>query len=494
MPTTPLGNSPAVTETHVSTVFFSGDRAYKLLKPITTSFLDFGSTELRLQAVDDEVRLNRRMAPDVYLGSADVIENGEIVDRIIVMRRLPSDRRLATLLHAGEGAVCDVEECLRAVAKRIGAFHEAQPPLVDAVDIAGRDAVRGNWTDSIADMRPLVGTVFDSDVFERVSYLALRYLDSSEELFASRLADGFVRDGHGDLTAEDTFCLDDGPEIIDCLAFAPRLRISDVLADIGFMVMDVDRLAGPAMAQMLWKYYSEFTNEHHPDSLAEHYVAYRAHVRAKVEALRFQQGDAAAASRARSYLELSLRHLERAKRRLVVIGGSPGTGKTSLARTLSDELGWVAIGSDGLRKELTGRGSSDHSFVDPGEGIYSKEVTDAVYTELLRRAADLLARGESVIVDASFNAAHHRIAARSCATEGGAELFELQCVLDPIVAEQRIVERLRKGTDPSDAHPEILGALQAQHEPWPEAMPIPTGGTRDEAAAAAVAFVSSRLR
>ncbi len=494
MATKPFGNSPAVAETHVSTVFFTGDRAYKLLKPITTSFLDFGTTELRLQAVDDELRLNRRMAPDVYLGTADVIESGDVVDRMLVMRRLPDDRRLATLLQAGPDAAGNVEDCLRAVAKRIGAFHEAQPPLLDAVDIAGRDAVRGNWTDSIADMRPLVGTVFDRDVFERVSYLALRYLDFSEELFASRLANGFVRDGHGDLTAEDTFCLEQGPEIIDCLAFATRLRISDVLTDIGFMVMDVDRLSGPAMAQLLWKYYCEFTNEHHPDSLAEHYVAYRAHVRSKVEAIRFQQGDAEAAVRARSYLELSLRHLERAKRRLVVIGGSPGTGKTSLARSLSNDLGWVTIGSDGLRKELTGRGSADHSFVEPGEGIYSEEITDSVYTELLRRAADLLARGESVIVDASFNATHHREAARACATNGGADLFELQCVLDPDVAEQRIMERLRKGTDPSDAHPKILGALQAQHEPWPQATPIPTGGTRKDAAAAAAAVMTGRLR
>lgn len=491
------GWAPGVAETHISTVFFTGRRAYKLLKPITTSFLDFGTPEARCHAVDDEIRLNQRMAPDVYLGHADVVEHGSMVDRMIVMRRLPTARRLSTMLRQEPAVTTNdssvvVREHLRSVARKVAVFHSQQAPLVDAVAFAGRDAVRRNWDDNVSDMSPLVGSVFDADEFDRVHRLAARYLDAGEQLFSDRICRGFVRDGHGDLTAEDIFCMDDGPRIIDCLAFDERYRIADVVADIAFLVMDVDRLAGPLLASALWDDYREFTNEHHPASLAAHYVAYRAHVRAKVAGIRCRQGDPDAAPLARSYLSLAHRHLERARRRLILVGGTPGTGKTSLSSRLSDQLGWMMIDSDGLRKELTGRAREDHEFVDPGTGIYAPEVTDRVYREAFRRAAELLERGESVIIDASFTNARHRDEARQCATDHGADLDELECTLDSAIAAQRIRERLEIGHDPSDARPEILDDLRAVHDPWPEAAHINTAGTRDDAVETAAAILGRR--
>ncbi len=475
---------PLAVETHISTLFFTKDRAYKLLKPIATPYLDFESVENRLQAVDDEVALNRRLAPDVYLGTADVIEQGNVVDRLIVMRRLPADRRLATL-----AGVEDLEDCLRSVAKRIAAFHAAQAPLLDAGDIAGRDAVRHNWDQNFEEMTPFVGPIFDEEEFQRVQTMATRFLDHRSDLFDARLAQGMVRDGHGDLTAEDIFCTDDGPQILDCLAFSRRLRIADVLADIAFLVMDMDRLAGPDTARWLWKYYAEFSNEHHPESLASHYVAYRAHVRAKVATLRHRQGDPDAAALARSYHHLCSRHLERARQRLVVVGGTPGTGKSTLARAMSDELGWVALGSDALRKELTGRRHADHEAVAPGEGIYTPEVSSLTYEVLFDRATNLLQRGESVILDASFNDEQHRSTARNMAVRNGATLVELECQLDPAIAKARVSDRLRQGSDPSDARPEIFDSLVAQHSPWPQSVKINTEGDRSVSLNAALAVI-----
>ena len=341
-------------------------------------------------------------------------------------------------------------------------------------------------------MAPLVGDVFDPDVFARVTNLFRRYLASSEPLFTSRIADGWARDGHGDLTAQDIFVLDDGPRILDCLAFDERLRISDVLCDVGFFVMDIDRLAGPAAADAVWTHYAEFTNEHHPRSLAEHYVAYRAHVRAKVEGIRHRQGEPSAADAARAYLNASLVHLERARKRLIVIGGSPGTGKSTMARALSDTFGWVWIGSDALRKDLTGRSPLDRVFVAPDESIYAPDVTDRTYETLMDRAGTLLDAGESVIVDASFAAARHRTGARRLAADRGADLIELQCVLAEPVAEERIARRLEQGNDPSDARPEILHELRAKFEPWPDAIAIDTEGTREASAALAVEAVRAR--
>ncbi len=485
---TALGSTaPSVAETHISTVFFSADRAFKLLKPLRTSFLDFGTTEKRLQAVDDELELNRRMAPDVYLGTADVVELGEVVDRMLVMRRLPDDRRLTDLV-AGP----DLDDLIRQVVRRVAAFHAAEPSITDAVDIAGRDAVAGNWNDSVRDMTPLCGEVFDVEEFELVTFLANRYLEYSEALFADRLSGGFVRDGHGDLTAEDIFCLEDGPRILDCLAFDRRLRVADVLCDVAFLAMDMDRLAGPVAAHAVWGYYAEFSNEHHPQSLAHHYVAYRAHVRAKVAGMRHQQGDPTAAASARAYLHLCRRHLELARRRLIVVGGSPGSGKTTVAGALSRSLDWSVVGSDPIRKELTGRAHTDRDFADPGGGIYSSDVSAETYDEVFRRVALLLERGESVIIDASFGNPLQRERAREVGRHCGADVTEIECVLDSATAKSRIERRLERGNDPSDARPEILDELRAMHAPWPEAEPVSTSGTFDQTERAALDAVRPR--
>ena len=480
----PAAAGPSVTETHISTVFFTVDRAYKVLKPLRTSFLDFSTVDRRVRAIDDELELNRRMAPDVYLGTADVEEYDELVDRMLVMRRLPDERRLTRMITS-----LDLDDLIRQIVRKVAAFHAAQPPLPEAVDIAGRDAVAGNWANNIADMASLIGEVFDADEFALVSELAHRYLAFSEKLFDSRLTDGFVRDGHGDLTAEDIFCLDDGPRILDCLAFDRRLRVADVLCDVAFLAMDMDRMAGPTAADAVWSLYTEFSNEHHPESLAHHYVAYRAHVRAKVASIRHRQGDGQAAAEARTYLHVCRRHLELAKRRLVIVGGSPGSGKTTVSRTISGARAWSMVGSDAIRKELTGRGQTDHDFVEPDQGIYVTEVSDRTYEEVFRRAQVLLEHGESVIIDASFNDIGRREQARLLARQSGADLLELECILDSATAKDRLEHRLARDQDPSDARPQILDALRARQALWPEATPVATAGSFEQVEKAALAAV-----
>lgn len=483
---------PSVAETHVSTVFFTDDRAYKLLKPIATSFLDHSTVELRLEAVDQEVDLNRRMAPEVYLGTADVVENGAVVDRMIVMRRLPSARRLTRLIGCADGSAC-----VRAVARKVAVFHAAQPPVRSfdgqpASQIAGRDAVRKNWYDNLADLEPFVGSVLPGDEVARVRELLDRYLDHRDSLFEHRLEAGFVRDGHGDLTAEDTFCLPDGPQILDCLAFDPRLRIADVLADVAFLAMDLDRLAGPGPAQDFIDLYSQFSNEHHPASLAHHYVAYRAHVRAKVAAIRHSQGDTGAADQVREYHALCLRRLEHADLKVILIGGTPGTGKSTLARGLSTTLGSMVLSSDEIRKDLAGRGHLDRDFSPTDEGIYSPAMHRRTYAELLRRAVQLLDRGESVILDASWGNEEHRQAARTMAATNGGTLAEIECVLDASVADARIAGRLAEGNDPSDARPEVTAELRRRYAPWPSATQVDTADAPDDVAVRAAAAIAGR--
>ena len=480
--------NPAVAETHISTVFFSSNRAYKLLKPLRTSFLDHSTVAARLQAVDVELQLNRRLAPDVYLGTADIIEHGVIADRMLVMRRLPDGQRLTAIIDRGG----DLRPWIRAIARAIAVFHEAQPPQRDAKEIAGRDALATNWNDNFADIRPVVGSVLSAVDVERSQALVENYLKHSSALFDGRLANGYVRDGHGDLTAEDIFCLPDGPRILDCLAFDPKLRIGDKLLDVAFLAMDLERLAGPAAADDLFRMYTEFSNEHHPSSLAHHFVAYRASVRAKVAAIRFGQGEKSQAELVRTYHDLCLRHLEKAELSVIMVGGSPGTGKTTLSEGLSSELGHILLTTDELRKDLVGLGHLDRAFGPADEGIYSTQTTDRTYAELARRAKVLLDQGESVILDASWNRNSHRELIRQLAGAKAATLVEFECVLDAEVAKERIASRLRAGNDPSDARPELVDELRQRFEAWPTAHSLDSDATGDDVLALALRHLDHR--
>ncbi len=475
--------APAVAETHISTVAFIGERAYKLLKPLRNDFLDYSTPAARMAAVEAELNLNRRLSPDVYLGTAEVVEQGEVVDRMLVMRRLPPDRKLSNLM-----ATAGRDELIRQVAREVARFHSTLPPLADpeAIEIAGPDGLARNWEDNLATMAPFVGPVLLATDVDEVTALFRRYLGGRRHLLDRRIAAGLVRDGHGDLTAEDIFCLDDGPRILDCLAFDRRLRIGDVLLDIAFLAMDLERLAGPDASQKLMAWYGEYSGEHHPPSLAHHYVAYRAHVRAKVACLGHQQGQPGAAQLARSYHDLCRRHLRLAALRLVLVGGGPGTGKTTLAARLSEELRWPVLGSDELRKDLTGHAHSERLSTGLDQGIYRPEITDQTYRALLAQAEVLLDGGESVVLDASWSRREHREAAAALAGRMGASLVEVECSVSPDTARQRIRARLAGASDASDATPDLVEPALGRRDPWPGACVVDTDADPPTSLAAAM--------
>ncbi len=475
-----------VSESHASWVFFTPDRAFKLLKPVAFPFLDFSDRAARIEATDREFELNRRFSPDVYRGTIDVHEGDELVDRMIVMRRLPASRRLSALAHDD-----DFFDCLRSVARTVARLHAAEEPISSA-PMATCAAVRANWTDNFGAIEPHVGSIVDRDDHIRMRDLALGYLAHREQLFDHRIDHGFIRDGHGDLTADDIFCMPDGPRILDCLAFSDDLRIGDVLNDIAFLVMDVHRLASRRAAISLMTWYQEFSNAHHPSSLAHHYVAYRAHVRAKVACLRVAQGDRTSADLVQTYIGLALHHLERARVRMILVGGGPGVGKSTLAQALCEHFGYVHLATDEIRKDLTGTPRDEHRFAEPGQGIYSAELVDATYAEQLREAEMLIRMGEGVVLDASWTHASHRANALEAAHRCGAEVVELECTLDASVARERVARRLANPWNPSDATPDIVDHLAAERDPWPTALGLPTVEHRDVVRGRAVAHITER--
>jgi aminoglycoside phosphotransferase family enzyme/predicted kinase len=474
--------APAVAETHSALVVFVGDRAYKMKKPVDLGFLDFTTRSAREAACHRELELNRRLAPDVYLGVVDVVdEDGVPCDHLVVMRRMPKERRLSRLLADEAGA----GPCVQAVARQVATFHASVPAVDRPEDYGGAAAVRANWDDNVAAIGDFP-EVIDPDERDAVGALAHAYLDGRGPLFRARLDRGQVRDGHGDLLADDIFCLDDGPRILDCLDFSERYRYADILLDAAFLAMDIERLGRPELARAFLRAWTEFTDDRYPDSLAHHYVAYRAHVRAKVACLRAGQGLDEAAATARQLHGLAHRHLEAGAIRLVLVGGLPGTGKTTLARGLGDATGWSVLHSDETRKELAGMGHHADARAEPARGLYTDEQVSATYEELARRATVLLARGESVILDATWTIDDHRDVARRTARATSSTLVELRCEAPLDVATARVE---RRGPDASDAHRDVVRHLRSRTDPWPGAVAIDTTRGPHEVVATALRHV-----
>ncbi len=463
--------SGAVAETHSAMVFFVGDRAYKLKKPVAFGFLDFRRREVRELMCHREVELNRRLAPDVYVGVADIMgPEGLLCDHLVVMRRMPAARRLATLVSDGS----PVDDELHRLAHLMAAFHAGAATSAEIDEAAGRDAVASRWEKNAVEMAPFVGPVLDPAVGGRVIGLARRYLAGRAPLLADRIAQGRARDGQGDLQAEDIFCLDDGPRVLDCIEFDDRLRWGDVLADVAFLAMDLERLGRPDLARLFLDAYREFTADTWPASLAHHHIAYRAQVRSKVACLRWEQGDGASAEEARQLLALAAQHLHAGRVRMVVVGGLPGTGKSTLAAGLGDALGAVVIRSDEVRKQLAGLDPTTPAAAAFGQGLYRPELTSATYDEVLDRARSCLVHGESVVLDASWHDPSWRDRARRLAADAVADLDELRCVAPPEVIDARTGSRAARGRDASDATATISRAFAETEVPWPSAMTIDT--------------------
>lgn len=448
--------NPRTAETHTGLVILIGDLAYKVKKPVATDFLDFTTPASRERACEHEVALNRRLAPDSYLGVGHFQPpQGGAAEPVIVMRRHPDDARLATMVGRGQ----DVSAPLRLIAEILARFHaEARRgPKID--EQARVDAVRSRWLENITELaRYADGVVpgLDAVWVEELRSRAVEFLAGRDGLLAQRIADRRIVDGHADLLADDIFCLPSGPALLDCLEFDDRLRYVDGLDDAAFLAMDLEYLGRPDLGSAFLDSYLRLADDDAPQSLRHFYIAYRAGVRAKVDCVRYTQGRAESADEAQRHLAIALTHLRDGAVRLVMVGGGPGTGKTTLARALAERLGAEAISTDDVRSEMTARGEITGEPGVLGVGLYSPQNVEAVYVAVLEAARRGLSAGRTVILDGTWSEPHYRDRARQLAAEAAAAMVELVCVA-PLDA---TVGRIRARTDTtSQVTPEIAAAL-----------------------------------
>jgi aminoglycoside phosphotransferase family enzyme/predicted kinase len=470
----------AAHETHTGVVVLAGDRAFKAKKPVLTDFLDFRAPEQRERACRREVELNRRLSPESYLGVAHLTDpGGGPAEPVVVMRRYDDGDRLASIVRAGaDDSGETVRGLLDTIAAALARFHQRaeRGPGISAQGEAV--AIGRRWRDNLAELDRHAGTLPAGSV-PRIRRLAAEFIAGRGPLFTHRIDEGLVVDGHGDLLADDIFCGQQEPALLDCLEFDDDLRYVDCVDDAAFLAMDLEFLGRRDLGEHFLQRYAAHSGCPAPPSLAHFYIAYRAVVRGKVDCVRLSQGKRAAAEDAARHLAIAVEHLEAGVVRLALIGGNPGTGKSTVARALAEQTGAQIISTDDVRRELRDSGAitGDSGVLD--RGLYTPENVVAVYEAALRRARPLLDNGQSVILDGTWRAEQMRARAHRLASETHSAMVELTCVATVGTAAGRITTR-RPGS--SEVTPEIAAAVAARGADWDTADRIDTSGTLEDSA------------
>lgn len=494
-----------VIETHISTVFITDRFVYKLKKPLRYDFLDYSTVERRRAACLDELRLNQRQARGVYLAVLPIWTDtrgqlhldgreprGPIVDWVVQMRRLPTERTLDELVHRHLLTEAETQQLAESLAR----FYAEASPLTIQPEVYRRTIekhVRAN--------RDALLTTFGAEhgpLVKRVHTAQLRELLTRSEVYDRRVLDGRIIEGHGDLRPEHV-CLTSPPVVFDCVEFSAEFRQLDVLDELSFLAMECDRLGARGVGEAVLSAYQQHSGDRPDAELLAFYKAYRATVRAKVAALRGVQVAGHlhddAWQQAVAYLHLADEYLRPFDRPLLLlVGGMMGSGKSTLAAELSTALGTEWLRSDELRRQMF---SVRDEAVDYGAARYQPAARAQVYDELLRQASEHLRDGVSVVLDATFARHAHRQTAVALGQTFQADVIWIECQCPRNTAIERIQARLQSAEpDPSEARPELYDRQAADWEPGELPIAMTTVDTTEpvnlQAAAVYRAVLTSR--
>ncbi|MGO9887180.1 MAG: AAA family ATPase [Solirubrobacteraceae bacterium] len=461
--------SVEIRETHISWVFLAGERVYKLKKPLVLDFLDYGSAQRRREMCREEVRLNRRLAPDLYLGvrgvrlteeSAELISEDDprAVEFVVEMCRYDERDTLAALLERGELRA----EQVAAVGRVLAAFHATAPraPADRAPVLTAERRFDQNLHELLADVEQR-GEIERIQALERFAHA---FITAQAATFDRRAAEGWVREGHGDLRTEHVL-VGQAVRVVDCVEFDRSLRELDVADDLAFLVFDLAARGGERFAEVLVRAYRDAGGDPGDDRLIAFYATYRALVRAKVALLRAAQLQSASAghgpdsAEAGDLIALAERFAWRARLPLaIVVCGAPASGKSYLARALSERSGFAHLSSDLTRKRLAGVQPTQRA----GEEAYGADWNQRTYSELGHRAAGELRGGRGAIVDATFR---HRVDRQAFANAFGtaAPVVFIECQAPRSVLAERAG---RRADDPARISDAGVGVALREQRAW----------------------------
>ncbi|MBI5643690.1 MAG: AAA family ATPase [Deltaproteobacteria bacterium] len=439
-------------QTHISYLFFTPAFVYKIKKPVNFGFLDFTALEQRLFFCGEEIRLNRRLAPSIYLDVVKVVSKdgrvlmegeGEAIEYAVKMKRLPDESMLESALKKGTVR----ENILERIAGALASFHKTAETNEYIKGFGSPEAIGKNTAENFSQTSGYIGNTISKDRFEGIKRYTEDFLKAHGSLFQKRAADGFIRDCHGDIHSEH-ISIADGINIFDCIEFNERFRFSDIVADMAFLSMDLDYHNRHDLSRVFDEAYFRASNDGDGVRLIDFYRCYRAYVRGKVEGFKSAEAEVSEedkrAARLNAVYHFYLAGLYASsgfKPMMLLIRGLSGTGKSALARRVSDIIWLNHLSTDIIRKELAGISPFERRRAPFGEDIYREEFTERTYKELLKRGSALLQSGRSVVLDATFSKERYIKEAKAEAKRVGADFKIIECIADDGAVRRRFLER-----------------------------------------------------
>jgi len=466
-------------QTHISYVFLAGNEVYKVKKPVRFSFLDFSTLERRRHFCREEVRLNRRLAPRIYLGVVSICREGNgfrlgaeddpaAVEYAVQMRRLPSERTMDRMLDRGEVDVGMIHE----VAETLAGFHRrarADEEVTANGDPAAVEKIICDNFEGVGAFRDITVPARDDDAIQSFTR---EFLARNVDLLRRRQSQHRIRECHGDLHSEH-ICFADRLVIFDCIEFNTEYRYCDVASEIAFLAMDLEYHGHAELARELVTRYADLAADPDLAGLVPFYACYRAYVRGKVDSLKSAEEDVEPADRkaarisASRHFVLSARYTWSYRPCLVAVAGLSGSGKSTVAEALAQRTGFTWISTDLVRKELAGLPPTARPARAYGDGIYTAEFSTRTYRCMFDRARESLPC-VGVILDATFQLAIGRATAREIARRHKVPFLLVECRCPRERTRKRLARRSREGLDASDADWAVYLEQRGRFEPFDE--------------------------
>ena len=461
-------------ETHISWVLLTGDYAYKIKKPVNFGFLDFSTLEKRQFYCAEELRLNRRFSPDIYLqvvsirGTSSeprISDNGPVIEYAVKMREFSQQDLLSNYATSGKLTAAHID----AIADAIAGIHDSATRATAESEFGTAEQVSIWSRENLIHISDTMPADALPRYFDALKNWCLQMDHDYSPVIDARKQNGFVRECHGDLHLRNMALIDGRVTLFDCIEFNPALRWIDTISEVAFIAMDLQARGYPGYCWRFINRYLESSGDYEGSSMLRYYFVYRALVRGKVEALRIEQEyrDSKNISRhfqpAIEFLSLANQWASNRRPGMIVMHGLSGSGKSTIAGQLLETIGAIRIRSDVERKRLFDIRPLQQTGSSPGQGIYSADATEATYRQLRRLAATIIDAGFSVIVDATFLLKAQRDQFIHLADEHSLTAIVIDCEAPENILRERIIKRSKGSDDASEADLEVLDRqLQTQ--------------------------------
>lgn len=458
-----------ICETHTSWVLLTGEFAYKIKKPVNFGFLDYTTKEKRKRFCWKELKLNRRLAPEIYLEVLGIdkdyqftaMDSPSVIDYAVKMKELPQEVLMSALLERKKVKFSPMKE----IAEIVANFHNELKGKKEIEQYGRIEVIRFNWEENFSQTEGFIGETISRRRYETIKGKIYSFMEKNERLFKQRIEKRKIKFCHGDLHSGNIFILD-RPYIFDCIEFNPRFSCCDTASEVAFFLMDLEFHNCHHLADYFLDNYLQLTKDFTLLRLISFYKAYRAYVRGKVISFRLKEkgirkkDKLKAKNLAQRYFHQSERYVLSLfkKPKVLVFFGPPASGKTTLAEKMRRREEGIFLSTDILRKDLLGIPVEKHLPAPFGKGIYQKGLTQKTYRALLKRAKEYYREKMPIFLDGTFSNPYYRDLLKRGLKSS---LFWILCW-----APRRVILcRLKRERRYSDAHPEIYLKMVRGYQP-----------------------------